>query len=63
MIRIIFLKVMDFRTILFGLNVLISGILVYVGIKQAMFLSRWNRKLDKIKKHEETVFKEVVGKG
>jgi hypothetical protein len=48
------------RGVFFLLNILICVLLVYFGIKQATFLRRWNKKLERIKQFEKEVFKEVM---
>lgn len=52
--------VFSIRGFFFLLNILICFLLVYFGVKQAVFLRRWNKKLDKIKEFEKKVFDEVV---
>jgi hypothetical protein len=51
------------RGFFFLVNILICFLLVYFGVKQAVFLRRWNKKLDKIKKFEKKVFDEVIKEG
>ncbi len=49
-----------FRGFFFMLNILICVLLVYFGVRQAIFLRRWNKKLRKIREFEKEVFEEVI---
>ena len=51
---------LSLRGFFFLVNILICILLVYFGINQAIFLRKWNKKLDKIKEFEKKVFDEVV---
>jgi hypothetical protein len=48
------------RVVFFTLNLLVSALLAYVGIRQALFISRWNKKLTLIKTHEKKIYEEVM---
>jgi hypothetical protein len=48
------------RGLFFLLNIAISFLLVYFGLRQASFLRRWNKKLRRIKEFEKEIFEEVV---
>ncbi len=50
------------RGFFFMLNILICVLLVYFGVRQAIFLTKWNKKIRKIREFEKKVFEEVVEK-
>ena len=53
-------QMLSLRGLFFLLNIAISFLLVYFGIRQASFLRRWNKKLRKIKEFEREIFEEVI---
>ncbi len=53
-------QMFSLRGFFFLLNIAISFLLVYFGVRQASFLRRWNKKLRRIKEFEKEIFEEVV---
>ena len=55
-----YFDIFSLRGLFFSLNIVICLLLVYFGLKQARFLRKWNKKLEKIKKFEKEIFEEVL---